>query len=123
VTATKQDLTIFKRDDINNKITIKDADGNAVDITGYTLYFTVKPDTDDDSGSDTTAVIAIVKSTYVAPGDDPTNGVAYLTLANTSTVIAKGNYYYDLRVSTGAGKGQTLFYGRYCIKQDITEEI
>lgn len=120
--STKQDLQIFKRNDINYKMTILDEEGVAVDITNFTFYLTVKPDTDDDSGSDSTAVIKIEKGTHTDPNDDPTNGITYLTLVRASTVIPAANYYYDLRVISDVDVQSTLFYGRFCIKQDITEE-
>ena len=84
------DVTIFQNSDNDLVFTIY-ADGSVVDITGQTVYFTVKKKKGG-STSDSDALIA-----KTATLTDASNGVATVTITNSDTNIQPGEYYYDIR--------------------------
>jgi len=79
-------------------------DDVALDITGWTIYFTVKQNMND---TDANAVINKKITTH----SDPTNGKTLITLTNTETNLT-GNYYYAVDYKDDEGNEDTLYYGR-----------
>lgn len=72
-------------------------------ITGYTHTFTVR--TDYDAVTPTISKTSVVGS---EPEDDAANGLAYLTVPASSTVVGTGKYVYDLQMQTPGGEIRTL---------------
>jgi len=68
-----------------------------MDLTGATVYFTVKSDYDDDM-VDSTAVI----QKDITVHDDEVAGISRLTLSSTDTTIPTGKYKFDLHVKVGS---------------------
>ena len=73
------------------------ANGVAVNITGYTIYFTVR-DTPD--FSDTTDAKAAVATT--ATLTTPASGLFSLALTSAMTSLEPGTYYYNIRIKKGS---------------------
>jgi hypothetical protein len=112
-------ITISRGDTITIPVEIVDADDVAIDITGYTLWFTVRKNipatsikTDDD------AIIAIKQE----PDDltDPTNGKTDIELTSILTDINPATYYYDFQYETPAGIIKSSDPDTLVIKGDIT---
>ena len=93
-------------------LTFTDSSGDVIDITGWTVYFTVRA-TNTDQGS------ALIEKS-VSVHSDPTNGQTSITLTLTDTDQTAGTYYYDFRYKTDANTVKTIQYGRYDIYQNIT---
>lgn len=68
------------------------------DLTGYTVFFTVKPQ-DDTATDDSSALIQKTVTSHV----DPTNGLTNIVLSNTDTRIAPDTYVYDIQAKDGSG--------------------
>ena len=64
--------------------------GAIKDITGWTIYFTLKKNIDD---ADASAVLKKDMTTHT----DPTNGKTEIPLLNTETDTLEGIYYYDIQ--------------------------
>jgi len=109
-------ITIIKRDSYSFPLTFKDADCNAIDITGYTIFFTVKTLANIDS-ADTTAIIQKTIETHT----DPTQGESLIELTNTDTDQTAGSYWYDVQVKTPAGNITSCMKGQFEIMQDVTK--
>ena len=88
-----QNLEIVKGFDQSYILTFTDSDG-AIDISQWTVYFTVK--------TQKTATVMISKTVTVHT--DPTNGISRIALTNLETNIARGTYKYTLTVKTGTGE-------------------
>jgi hypothetical protein len=85
-------ISIIKGTD--NSITITFKENNvAIDITGYTILFTVKKQCDINKDDD----FALIEKT-ITTHSDPTHGESTLILSSTDTDIDEGNYYWDLRL-------------------------
>ena len=117
VTITKNifdaegNISITRKNDETMTFTIKTSAGVAIDITGYTIYFTVKDKTDD-----TVTVIAKVVTVHT----DPTAGETEVTLTNTDTDIAVDVYRYDVAWLDATSKYETFITNR---KFSITQNI
>ena len=103
-------LTVYKGDDKDFTLTLKDSSNNAIDITDDTIVMTVKA-TDSDTAS------AVISSN--ATLTSPTTGVATFSLSNTDTAITAGEYFYDVQ-RTHDSKVSTLMKGKFIVTQDIT---
>lgn len=112
-------LEIFRGDTVNIDLTIKDSDGSALDITGYTFFFTAK---ENKSDTDANALITKNVTTHLKPdGTDGTStGQSRITLSKTQTDVEIGNHYYDIQMRDTSSRITTLTADRFNVKQDIT---
>lgn len=78
----------------------QNSDGAPIDLSGSTVYFTVKENEYDDTGSDSTALI----QKTITAHSDPTLGRSVFTLTDTDTYVAPGKYYFDIVVEDAAGQ-------------------
>jgi len=104
---------INKRDNSNFEITIVDEDGNAINLTDGTVFFTVKKkptDTDEE---------AIIKKDITA-FDDPTSGVCLLNLTPEDTNISPGVYWFDIQFKDATDGITSSSAGKFLVRQDIT---
>lgn len=105
-------LSVFRGDDKSFKVTIKDG-GSVKDITGWTVFFTVKK-----SLSDTDAEAVISKD--ITSHTDAANGITHIALSNTDTDIGIGLYKADIQVLDDQSKIQTYKILTFTVKQDVT---
>lgn len=104
-------LEVFRLTTKSYKLTFTD-NGTVIDITGWTIYLTVKEkitDTDDDA--------KITKD--VTTHSDPTNGITYITLTTTDS-DRLGSLYYDVKFKDDDDNIGILFYGRMTFKKPVT---
>lgn len=87
----KPDLFIIRGDSYSIGVTL-----SGMDLTGTTVFFTVKAALDADA-TDAAALIAV----EVTDHDDPTNGHTIIPLSATDTTVTPGEYYYDIQVKDG----------------------
>jgi len=106
-------ISMFRGDDNPITLTITDSAGDAVDITGYTFFMTVKKTYED---SDTDAII----SKTVKNHTDPTGGITTITLTNSDTSKAAGVYKYDIQMKTDANLVYTLTVDDFILNDDVT---
>jgi hypothetical protein len=94
-------------------------DGSAIDITGYTVWFTVREKVAKTSvTTDTDAVIA--KKQLPAELTDPTNGKTVITLSSTDTDIEPNNYIYDVQLKSDGGSIYSTSRGVFTVSGDVT---
>ena len=109
-------ITIIKRDSYSFPIFFTDENCAELDITGYTLFFTVKTLATLDS-ADTSAIIQ--KS--ITSHTDPTHGKSLIELSNTDTDETAGTYYYDVQLKSPTGAITSCVKGEFIIEQDVTK--
>lgn len=109
------DLTAPRRDTFPIVVTVT-SDGAAVDITGYTFFFTAKK-----CDTDTDAQAVITKD--VTSHTNPTGGVTTITLSSADTNVDAMDYVYDIQMKDTSGNITTLVTpaGKFTIVQDITQ--
>lgn len=84
-------MTITKGDKREFTVTVVDGDGNALDLTAYTMTFTAKAkiaQTDINADISKDAVIA-----------SPATGIGVFTLLPADTRIDPGTYSFDVQIS------------------------
>lgn len=109
------DMTTVRGDTKKFNISARDSDGQAFDLTGYTMTFTAKSDVDSDDAGAEIQVDAVVSSV--------SSGVGAFTLVPSDTAVAIGDYFYDVQISDGASNVYTLVTGTLTVTQDITLDI
>ena len=108
-------LTIIRGDTTNITLTLTDQDGDAIDLTGATVFFTAKPDFDNDI-LDAAAVI----TKEVTSHSDPTNGITVIPLTPSDTDITPGIYQYDVQVKDAGGSIFSLPARQLKVIEDVT---
>jgi len=110
-------IRLIRGDSKTYDITIKDGDGVAIDITGYTIFFTVKTSIDNNL-TDTTAVIKKTITSHI----NPTEGKTQISLTEDDTNIEPCVYYYDIQLKSIGGdiKTPSEYPARFTILGDVT---
>ena len=112
-------INIIRGNSVTLNLLIKDTDGTPIDITGYTVWFTVRatiPATR--IIDDTTALISVKQEA----GDltDPTHGITSMGLSPSKTNVATGDHFYDIQYSTDGVNRYSCSVGRFVIAPDVT---
>lgn len=110
-------IIVNRGDDTGLTLTFKDENGVAVDLTGSTLFFTVKNGDYADEADDTDAEIAKEVTTH----DDPTNGITSVSLTNSDTDLEAGDYVYDFQLKDSSNKIMSTQAGIFRVRADVTK--
>lgn len=110
--STQPDLTWTRGDSGRLDVTVKESDGTAYDLTGATLFLTVKNALTD---ADSAAVIR----KEVTSHDDAEAGESHFDLLTTDNATA-GTRYYDVQLKTADSKIYTLFGALWKVLSDVT---
>lgn len=107
-------LYIKRNNDKSYPITVT-KDDVAVDITGWTIYFSVKENRND---SDSDALIYKTISSHT----DASNGESVISISASDTeTVDPGEYYYDLLFIDDSNKRQSSDTGKFQIIQETTD--
>ena len=107
-------ITINRGDTYSRTINLKDSAGDAIDATGYTIYFTVRKNVvSTSSSSDTDALIS-----ETIAGD--ASGVHTLTVTAAETNIDPGNYFYDIQIKKSDDTISSSTKASFIINGDVT---
>lgn len=103
-------IQFYRENTVNINLTFP-----GVDLTGATVYFTVKPDFDDDQ-SDASALI----QKDVTSHSDAVNGGTVVSLTPADTSVEAGKYVYDIKLKKSTGEQTTVNVGKCEIKNVAT---
>jgi hypothetical protein len=106
-------LNIKRGDTWSRTIYFTNDDNVPIDITGWTIFFTVKAKADD---LDAAAIISKTITSF----SNPTAGEAEISLTSTDTNQTIGSYLFDLQVKTNLNEIFTVVEGIITITKDIT---
>lgn len=87
-------IKVKKGSSYTKVLSIAYSSGIPVDITGYTIFFTVKRYGEHNATDDSTALISKTLTTH----SSPTTGNTILSLSATDTNIAAGTYVADCKL-------------------------
>ena len=109
--------TVVLGDDLDLSWTITDDNGDAVDISGWTWFYTAK--------SDRTAEDASADLIYEDTDFTISSNTASLTLLDTDTddLTAGSEYHQDLQILDADSKVRTLGVGRLKVVNRVTKRI
>ena len=105
-----------KGDTTSIVFTITDSSGVAVNITGYTAYFTIKKDPND---PDARAIITKSWTSHTTPA----SGITTLSLTSADTNKANGTYFWDLKLKDGSSNITTAGQGSFIINPHQTNSV
>jgi hypothetical protein len=107
-------LTVVRKTTNTYNITFKDSAGDAIDITNWTVLFTVKRSVDE---TDAQAVI----SKTVTSHSDPTHGITTITLSSSDTDKIQGEYLYDIAYVDDSGNRKATEPDTFIILGTVTQ--
>lgn len=91
---------------------VEDDTQAAIDITGWTIFFTVKENVED-----TDANAKIAKTITAHP--NPTGGESQIELTTSDTNLI-GNYLFDIQIKKDSGEIKTITEGIISFTKDVT---
>jgi hypothetical protein len=106
------DLCWTRGDSGRLDVTVKQADGTAYDLTGATLFLTVKNALTDADGA------AVIRK-EVTSHDNAAGGISHFDLLTTDNATA-ATRFYDVQLKTSDSKIYTLFGGLWKVLSDVT---
>lgn len=113
------DITHPRKTTLSRLITVKYQDtGLPFDITGYTMYFTIK-NVSDNVNNDDSALFTKNWTTH----SNPTNGQTLLTATPAQMNIPEGIYKYDIQGKSASNEVMLISYGNIIIEDIVTEEV
>lgn len=110
-------IKIIRGDDASLNITFKNQAGEVINLTDYSVRFTVKKEKDLAVDDDTQAVIS--KNITTIP--NPTLGVLTLTLTNAETDLPIGSYVWDLQLKSSTGVISSTQKGSLEVINDVSK--
>jgi len=111
-TSASADVCWTRGDSGRLDVTVTQSDGTVYDLTGATLFLTVKNALTD---ADSAAVIR----KEVTSHDAPEAGESHFDLLTTDNATS-GTRYYDVQLKDSSSKIYTLFGGLWNVTQDVT---
>ena len=108
-----QDLELVQGTTHAYEIEFKE-DNVATNITGWTVYMTVKENLSDVDGS---AVLSKTVTTH----SDPANGKSLIELTVDDTDITPGNYYYSIDYKTDDADEGIVITGRLKVEKPVLQ--
>ena len=100
-------------------LTFTDANGDAIDITGWTLFLTLKTTAQMSNTTDTGAALQKNFTTF----SDPTNGVAIINITAAESALLLSKYKYDIQYKKDSGEIGTVVNGDMTFNKDVTIRI
>jgi hypothetical protein len=110
--GSQADLCWTRGDSGRLDVTVKQANGAAYNLTGATLFLTVKNSLTD---IDSNAVIRKEVTTH----DNAAGGLSHFDLLTTDNATA-ATRYYDVQLKDSTNKIYTLFGGLWKVLSDVT---
>ena len=106
-------LEIIRGDDDALEVEFE-VEGAPLDLTGSTVFFTIKENIDD---TDADALLKAQQSTHI----DPTNGITVIPLGHAETLaLDPGVYFYDIQSVASDGSVTSMPYRKIKVLPDIT---
>lgn len=113
-TVASDPITRYRGDTLGDKFVVTSDGTTPVDITLYSARLTINA-VKDPSVTDTPLY------TLVGTAVDPVNGVFLFEPSALQADQVPGKYYYDVELTTPAGKIVTIAKGSYIFKQDVSK--
>ncbi len=112
-------VQIIRKDSVSIKTTFKQKDWTPIDITGYTVYFTVKTKADVNISNPTDSNAIILKD--ITAHTDPTQWETSIVLTTSDTNKTPDVYSADLQLKDAASKIHSSSRFDFEIIQEVTQ--
>ena len=105
--------TVFRGDDWEKLLKFVDKNDQPINITGWTIFFTLKKRKTDEDAS------AVIKKT-ITSFNNPADGEVLLSISASELNELLGEYYYDIQIKKADGRILTIISGIITFETDIT---
>lgn len=114
---TSKTISMYRGDARTFNVVFKESGaGTPIDITGFSVWFTVK----DAIGDSDPGVIQKIVTNH----DDPTNGSTSFQVSHTDTSgLSEKAYLYDIQYNDANGSPVTVVRDYFVITNDVTQSI
>lgn len=106
-------LRAVQGDTFVRTISFVDSAGAAIDITGWTVFFTAKDVLAEADGS------AEISET-ITSHTDAANGLTQISVAAASMANLKGDYFFDIQIKKASGVITTILKGKLLVEEHVT---
>ena len=115
--AIEKDFEVFRGDSFIRTLRFLDSSNKLMNISGWTIFFTIKYSYELDTNNDDNAII---KKDY--PISNGTSGTQVISLTKEETAsIPPHNYKYDIKIDRPGEKRDTIFYGNFLVRESVTK--
>jgi hypothetical protein len=104
----------FRGDTVADEFVVRDSTGNAVDITGFTFRLTVNAEK---APANTDNQLFSIDGVIT----DEAGGVVEFAPTDVQADQSPGKYFFDVEMTDGNGRIQTIVTGTYVFRQDISK--
>jgi len=111
-------IEIVRNDTYTFDITFQDSNGDAIDLTGWTIWFTVREEIPATTIVDDTDALISKEIT-----DGGASGIVEISLTPIETNIDPKIYYYDIQYKKDDGTIKSFPYSTIEIVSDITRSV
>lgn len=118
-TVSEVNICRVRGDTDSFTVTVQDANGAAIDITGFSFLFTVDPSDEPVNSANNLFQLSSPAGGIVLT--TPASGLITLTLSGAQADQTPGVYFYDLQMTDTGGAIKTILKGQYEVVQDITK--
>ena len=108
------ELEIYRGDTLTITVTVTDDEGDAFDLTSYTMKLTVKNNSQD---TDANALIGPITATISAP----TTGVGSIAISAVQSAVDIGEYVYDIQINNSTTDVKTIVKSTFTVLDDVTK--
>jgi hypothetical protein len=114
------DQELFRGDAIPILLEFTDEDDAVINITGWTVYFTVRKRPAETSIDTDTAENGAIITKTITSHTDAANGKTTVSLTKTDTNIDPGNYFYDVQIKNTENDPLTIGVAKFIVKPEVT---
>lgn len=108
-----QSIEVVCKNDVTIELTLRNKRGKLMDLTGGTVFLTVKSD---DTVADNDATLAKTITSHITPLKGRTN----VALSATDTDKTPGEYIYDCKLITSTGAKHNTPRGVFTFTKEVT---
>lgn len=114
-------IQIIRWDDEIIQVTIN-SEGRPVDLTWYTVFFTVKR-WEDILEDDSEAIIKKTIDTFAFSWDDPEHGIVNIFLSHDDTDIEPTDYKWDIQIKNPEWLISSIEMWSFLVSDDVTKRM
>mgnify|MGYP007071576780 CR=1 FL=1 len=109
---------MYRGDSKTFDLTFTSSNGTTLNITGYTIFFTVKnKNSYYNEFNDSSALVSVNVTSHT----NATSGLSQVNISPSDTsTIAPGTYIYDMQLKDATGKVLTFIGGNFVLVPDVT---
>jgi hypothetical protein len=112
-----RDFTLYQNDDVTIQVTIRDENGDLVDVSGASAAQWIMRKY---AGSTTASITKTLAAAEIDVATSGASGIITIDILSADTTsLSPGEYYHELRITDAAGGDSTILVGHVNLKPTI----